>query len=436
MLFQVVGINHKTASLKIRTQVGLTPSLVVQAYQRVNELNGQQGIVILSTCNRSEIYVAGNVGYSAIVDWWGRIAGVARREFSDGLFWYSDTKAFEHLFQVTSGLESMILGETQILGQVKAAYELSQEWSATGSLHRLFLTALRVGKRAHSETHISHNALSMGYAVVELGRKVFGDLSRTQAVVIGAGEMGTLVARHLASANVGHLIIVNRTRARAQLLAESLHGSHASLDQLPQVMPSADIVVAATHAPHLLVTKQFMKRAIKGKTERLRFLFDLSVPRNFDPEIVRLGSGIFLYDIDDVHDVVSANLHQRQKEAAKVENIIQEEIVSLRKDLAVSEVGPVIRQLREKAETIRQKELDKALNRLSHLSAADKQVVAETTRLILNKFLNDAMVGMRAWASDKDKEQYIQAVRELFQLDDVKGCVNTSTAAQVVQSEQ
>ncbi len=439
MLIQVVGINYKTASLKIRTQVGLTPDLIAKAYQRVNELKGQQGIVILSTCNRTEIYVAGNVGYSAIVNWWGGITGVGRREFSDGLFWYSDTKAFEHLFRVASGLDSMILGETQILGQVKDAYELSQKWGATGALHRLFLAALRAGKRAHAETDISHNALSMGYAVVELSRKVFGDLSHTHAVIIGAGEMGTLVARHLSSAQVGHVTIVNRTRSRGELLAEEIHGSYVPLDQLSQVLPAANLVVAATHAPHLLVTKQVMKAAIKGKTERLRFLFDLSVPRNFDPEIVRLGSGIFLYDIDDVKDVVNANLHQRQKEAGKVVKIIQEESGALQNDLAISEVGPVIRQLREKAETIRQAELNRALIRLSHLSEGDKQIVAETTRLILNKFLNDAMIGMRTWASDKDKEEYIQAVRELFRLNEkvaeTKDHTTTTATVQVVQSE-
>lgn len=436
MLFQVVGINHKTASLKIRTQVGLTPDQIVSAYQRVNELQGQQGIVILSTCNRTELYVAGNVGYSAIVNWWGSIVGVGRREFSDSLFWYSDVKAFDHLFRVACGLDSMVLGETQILGQVKDAYELSQDHGATGALHRLFRSALSAGKRAHAETAISHNALSMGHAVAELARKVFGDLSRTSAVVIGAGEMGKLVARHLASANVGSLSIINRTQTRGQLLAEEVHGSYVSWDQLPEALVSADIVVAATHASHLLVTKQLMKKAIKGRTERLRFLFDLSVPRNLDPDIVRLGSGIFLYDIDDVNDVVNANLRQRQKEAGKVEKIIQEEIESLKKDLAASEVGPVIRQLRDKAESIRQTEVEKALNRLAHLSDADKQIVAETTRLILNKFLNDAMVGMRAWAGDKDKEEYIQAVRELFQLDEVKERTSTPPVAQAVQPEQ
>ncbi|OLZ09844.1 glutamyl-tRNA reductase [Sulfobacillus thermosulfidooxidans] len=436
MLIQVVGINHKTAPLKIRAQVGLTPDQIVEAYNRVHELVGQQGIVILSTCNRTEIYVAGNVSYSAIVDWWGHIAGVERREFSDALFWYADTKVFDHLFRVAAGLDSMVLGETQILGQVKEAYELSQKYGVTGSLHRLFRAALTVGKRAHAETAISHNALSMGHAVVELGRKVFGDLSRTHAVVIGAGEMGTLVARHLSSAKVGNITIVNRTPDRGQLLAEEIHGSYVPLNQLMTVLPSADIIVSSTHASNFLVTKQMMKEAIKGKGERLRFLFDLSVPRNLDPDIVRLGSGIFLYDIDDVNAVVEANLHQRQKEAVKVEKIIQEEIETLASDIAASEVGPVIRQLREKAESIRINELNKALNRLSHLSDADKQVVAETTRLILNKFLNDAMVGMRAWATDKDKEEYIEAVRELFHLDGTTENTRTPNTEHVLQPER
>ena len=417
MLIQVIGINHKTAPLRIRAQLGLTPAQISQAYSRVNELRGQQGIVILSTCNRTEIYVAGNVGYATIVDWWGDIARVERREFSDALFWYSNTKAFEHLFRVATGLDSMVLGETQVLGQVKEAYELSQGFGAAGALHRFFQAALTVGKRAHAETAISHNALSMGHAVVELGRKVFGDLSRTQAVVIGAGEMGTLVSRYLASAHVGSLRIINRGRARGQVLADQVHGTYVPLNQLAQVLPSADIIVSCTHAPDFLITKQKMKEAIKGKGEHLRFLFDLSVPRNLDPDISRLGSGIFLYNIDDVNAVVEANLNQRQKEAVKVEKIIHEEVQKLSNDLAVSAVGPVIRQVREKAESIRVRELNKALARLDHLSENDKRIVAETTRLILNKFLNDAMVGMRSWATDTDKEEYIEVVRELFRLD-------------------
>ncbi|POB09504.1 glutamyl-tRNA reductase [Sulfobacillus sp. hq2] len=416
MQIQVVGINHKTASLKIRARVGLTPELIADAYQRLGELHGNQGVVILSTCNRTEIYVAGNVSYAAMVKWWAKIVGVDQSEFVDAVFWYADDRAFDHLFRVAAGLDSMVLGETQILGQVKAAYEVSQRYGAAKALHRLFRYTLTVGKRAHAETGISHNALSMGHAVVELARKVFEDIHKTHALVIGSGEMGTLVGRHLTSAGVGRLTLVNRTVAKAQELAEELGADYADMAALPQLLRGADIVVTATNASGFLLDETMVRTAIRGNTQKLRFLFDLSVPRNIDPAIAKLGAGIFLYDVDDVEAVVQANLAQRQKEAVKVERIIQEEIRSLKEELAASEVGPVIRQLRSKADAIRTAELEKAMNRLPHLSAEEKAVVADTTRLILNKFLNDAMVTMRSWAAEGDKQNHIDAVRELFKL--------------------
>jgi glutamyl-tRNA reductase len=416
MQIQVVGINHKTASLKVRARVGMTPDQIAQAYQRIDELHENSGVVILSTCNRTEVYVAGNVSYAAILNWWGQIVGIERGEFSDALFWYTDQRAFDHLFRVAAGLDSMVLGETQILGQVKAAYEISQQYDTAGSLHRLFRFALTVGKRAHAETGISHNALSMGHAVVELARKVFGDLKRLHAVVIGAGEMGALVSRHLVAAHIGDLVIVNRTDAKAEILAEELQISYAPWDQLTSLLRTADIIVTATNAGEILLSESMLKAAVRGQNQRLRFLFDLSVPRNIDACIAKLSSGIFLYDVDDVTAVVQANLAQRQKEALKVDKIIQEEITALKDELAASQVGPVIRQLRSKADAIRTAELAKAMNRLPHLSPAEREVVADTTRLILNKFLNDAMVSMRSWAADGDKQDYIEAVRELFNL--------------------
>ncbi len=416
MQIQVVGINHKTASLKVRARVGMTPDQIAEAYQRIGELRGNTGVVILSTCNRTEVYVAGNVSYAAILTWWGQIVGIERGEFSDALFWYTDHRAFDHIFRVAAGLDSMVLGETQILGQVKAAYELSQRYGTAGGLHRIFRFALTVGKRAHAETGISHNALSMGHAVVELARKVFEDLKKMHAVVIGAGEMGALVARHLVAAHVGELVIVNRTGEKAEALANELGVSQAPWSQMPTLLRSADIVVTATNAGEILLSESMFRTAVRGQNQRLRFLFDLSVPRNIDGRIAKLGTGIFLYDVDDVTAVVQANLVQRQKEALKVEKIIQEEIGALNDELAASQVGPVIRQLRSKADAIRTEELARAMNRLPHLTPAEKDVVADTTRLILNKFLNDAMVSMRAWAADGDKQEYINAVRELFNL--------------------
>lgn len=418
VLIQVVGLNHQSASLAVRERVGLTPDLVESAYKRLHLWPEQQGVVILSTCNRTEIYVAGSVSLSEILGWWESLVGVERGEFSPYLFWYQGDEAVDHLFSVAAGLDSLVIGETQILGQVKDAYLMAHQYNAAGRLHRLFHYALRVGKRAHSETGISHNALSVGHTVVELARKVFGDMTATTALIVGSGEMGTLVARHLAAVKPERILVTNRTMGRAEELARAVGGEAVPYARIPDAIRRADVIVSCTSARGTVIRYQDCREALKGQTQRLRFFFDLAVPRDIDPAVSKLGSGVFLYDMDDVKSIVESNLQQRQREAVKVQRIVREERETLNEELGATEVGPVIRSLREKAEAIRQSELSKALNRLPNLSEKERLVVADTTRVILNKFLNDAMVSMRSWGPDADKALYIQAIRDLFRLNE------------------
>lgn len=418
MRIQVVGLNHRQAPLVIRERVAFGPELLEAAYRQVHELRHQEGVVILSTCNRTEIYVAGEVELADILAWWEQLTGVPRGEFSDALLWYQGADAIRHVMRVAAGLDSKVLGETQILGQVKDAYHLAQRYGAVGRLHRVFHYALRAGKRAHAETDISKNALSLGYAIVELTRKVFGNLAPLTAVVIGTGETGELVARHLSAQGIGRLLLVNRTSARAQGLAEELGAEVWPFDNRLEALKEAQVVVSATSAQEPVITADMVRQAIAGHGQALRFFFDLAVPRDVEPEVGQLGENVFLYDIDDVQSVVRANLRHRQLEVAKVERLIEEEVKELENELGASQVGPVIRSLRQKAEAIRQAELAKALNRLPNLSEEEREVVAETTRLILNKFLNDAMVSMRQWGADEAKASYVEAVRELFRLTD------------------
>ncbi len=418
MKIQVVGINHRDAPVSVRERAAFAPSLLDQAYRRTFDLLGQEGVVILSTCNRTEIYVAGDVALVDIYAWWESIAGVPRGEFSEASFWAQDRAAAEHLMRVASGIDSMVLGETQILGQVKDAYQKAQQMGAVGRLHRLFHYAFRAGKRAHSETDIGKNALSLGYAVVELSKKVFGRIDDRTVLVVGAGETGRLVARHLSAQGAGQILIVNRTETRAKMLADEVGGQARSWDHLAEALLSADIVVSCTSAPEAIITREMVQHLLRTKIHKFRFFFDMAVPRDIDPGVQELSRSIFLYDIDDVTRVVDANLAKRQREVEKVEKIVQQEAVQLEAEWGASQVGPVIRSLRQKAEAIRQEELAKALHRLPDLNDEEKAVVAETTRLIMNKFLNDAMVSMRSWGGDEAKRSYLDAVRELFRLAD------------------
>lgn len=418
MQIQVVGLNHRDAPLAIRERVAFTPELLQRGYQKVREIAQQEGMVILSTCNRTEIYLAGGVELTDILAWWERLVGIERGQFSDALYWYQNRAATEHLFRVASGIDSMVLGETQILGQVKDAYQLAQKFETTGTLHRVFQAAFRAGKRAHAETEIGHHALSTGYAVVELAKKVFGSVSGLSALVVGAGETAELVSRHLSSQHVGRLLIANRTRERAERLAQQIGAEVIGLEDLVRAMREVDIIVSSTSAERSIITRSMAERAFKGQTQRFRFFFDLAVPRDIEPSIAQLGQGTFLYDVDDVRSVVDANLSQRQREVSRVERIIREEQDALHGALGAREVGPLIRSLRAKAETIRQGELTRALNRLPNLSEEEKLVVQDTTRLIMNKFLNDAMVSMRSWGGDADKASYVAAIRDLFHLND------------------
>ncbi len=416
MKIQVVGVNHRDAPVAVRERVAFGPEMLDKAYATRSSMRLEEGVVILSTCNRTELYVAGDVVLADILAWWERLADVPRGEFSDALFWYEDGEAAQHLMRVAAGIDSMVLGETQILGQVKEAYETAGAFHAVGRLHRLFQYAFRAGKRAHSETEIGRNALSLGYAVVELSKKVFGSVEDCHALVVGAGETGTLVARHLAAQHVGRLTIANRTVHRAEALAASLGASAIGLEGLAAAVQEADIVVSATSAPKPIITAPMAAKSLKTRSHKFQFFFDMAVPRDIDPEVASLGSTVFLYDIDDVTRVVDANLAKRQREVQKVERLILEEVVQFQHEMGASQVGTVIKSLREKAEAIRQQELDKALSRLPNLSAEEQAVVADATRLIMNKFLNDAMVSMRSWGSDDQKRSYVDAVRELFRL--------------------
>ncbi|MGC8488604.1 MAG: glutamyl-tRNA reductase [Clostridia bacterium] len=413
----VLGVSHEAAPVAFRERIALIAERC-DAFYEAAPADGAEGMVVLSTCNRTEVYWSGSVDARSMTEAWARAVDISPDVLSEHTFLYGGPAAVAHLFRVAAGLDSMMYGETQILGQVKDAYQDAQRRGRVGPLHRVLLSALRVGKRAHSETAISENALSMGYAGVEVAKKVFGDLKPLTGLVVGAGEMGTLVARHLKGAGLGRLYVLNRTPERAQSLASELHGVAKPLNELPALLGGADLVVLSTSAPGLVVDHDGIRAGLKHRRGRPWLFLDLSVPRVVEPGVERLSESVFRFDVDDLRSVVDINRSRRERAAVAVEAIIREEAERLQRDLDVTEVAPLIRSLRQKVERIRQRELEEALRRLPHLSDQERAVVERTTELIINKILNDPMVSIRGWAQDPEGTVYLTALRDLFRLDE------------------
>jgi glutamyl-tRNA reductase len=314
----------------------------------------------------------------------------------------------------------MVLGETQILGQVKEAYGLSREQDSVGKiLHALFNHAAVVGKRAHAETAIGQNAVSVSYAAVELARKVFSSLEGRKVLVIGAGETAELTVKNLVSVGVRTVVVANRTLQRAEDLAGQYGGIPISIEDIGLWLPEVDVVISSTEAPHLVLRRETVQEAMRMRRGRPMFLFDIAVPRDIDPNAGRLDN-IFLYDIDDLQSVVEANLRERVRESKKVEWIIEEEHKKLNTWLRTLEVVPIIRSLREKVEQVRRTELEKAMAKLPDLTEKERAVIEAMTVVMMNKILNDPTVRIKEFAAEANGSVYLETVSQLFNLNPSK----------------
>ena len=324
----LVGLNHKTAPVEVRERLNFAGPSRDEALARLGDTPQLDEAVVVSTCNRTEIYAVAPQFHPA-ADALKGFLGERGEELglsgvSEHLYTYNGQDAVRHLFTVVTGLDSMILGETQILGQVKDAYLAATDAGSVGKgLHALFSHALTVGKRAHTETGISQNAVSVPYAAVELARKVFSSLNGRKALILGAGEMADLTAKHLVQAGVSKVIVANRTLERAQTMAREYDGLAIRFEEMEPWLSQVDVVISSTGAPGLMLTRDQVQRALAGRRGRPIFLFDIAVPRDIDPDCGRLDS-VFLYDIDDLEAAVQANLRERRREAQRVERIIAE----------------------------------------------------------------------------------------------------------------
>ncbi|MDR7001458.1 glutamyl-tRNA reductase [Neobacillus niacini] len=418
----VIGVNYKTAPVEIRERLTFNPSDLVDAMKKLNAKKSILENIILSTCNRTEIYAVVDqlhTGRYYIKEFLSEWFGLDQTEFSPYLFVYEEDGAVEHLFNVTCGLNSMVLGETQILGQVRTSFKLAQEENITGTVfNHLFKQAVTVAKRGHSETDIGANAVSVSYAAVELAKKIFGSLSGKHILIFGAGKMGELAAQNLHGNGVKKVTVINRTFEKAQELATRFGGEARALEELQKALIEADILISSTGAKDFVITKSMMAKVEKARKGKPLFMVDIAVPRDLDPQIAELEN-VFLYDIDDLEGIVEANLQERKKAAEKIMLMIEKEIVEFKQWLGTLGVVPVISALREKALAIQAETMVSLERKLPNLTDREIKVLNKHTKSIINQLLKDPILQAKELAARPDAEQAMALFKQIFNIEEL-----------------
>jgi glutamyl-tRNA reductase len=417
----IVGLNHKTTPIEWRERLHFPSDTLEDPLEKLAQYTEGGERVILSTCNRVELY--GHVqhlahGSSRLQQFLSDYHGIVADTLTPYLYVHHGEAALRHLFRVVSSLDSLVIGEPQIAAQVKEAFAIARRATATGPVfNQLFERAFAVAKRVRTETRIGEHALSVSYAAVELAKKIFQDLSAKTVLILGAGEMSELTARHLLSQGVRHLLVANRTPERAMDLASRLQGQGVALDELTTYLPQADIILSSTGAPEAIIHKADVQSALKRRKNRPMFFIDIAVPRDIDPTVNQLNN-VYLYDIDDLQHVVEENRKAREREAALAEIIIAREVENVLQWFDEQQVVPAVTRLRRKAETIRQQELDKLFSKLGPLSDSERQAIEAMSSSIINKLLHTPIVRLKQESQAKGGGRYLQALRDLFSLDD------------------
>lgn len=412
-----VGLTYLDAPVELRERLALPSAQLDQALDTLAEFVAEG--VIVSTCNRTEVYASvahHATGVRALTRFLARVGGLDEQALSVHLRDHWQEASVRHLFRVAAGLDSMIIGEGQVLGQVREAYERAASRGPVGAeLARLFNRALAVGKRARTETAIARNAVSVSHAAVDLARRALGGLRQATVLVIGAGKMGELAARSLRERGAGRVILMNRTEQRADSLVEQLGGEAWPLSELDAGLRAADIVITSTTSDHYVITRESVAAALAQRQERPLAIVDIAVPRDVEPTVAELP-GAHLFNVDDLRDVCASNLHQRRREATKVESIIEDEVEKYVRWWQSREVAPTIAALMQRAEAIRQDELTRALARLGPLSDRERNAINALTTAIVNKMLHDPITRLKERGSGLDGKPYVHAIRELFDL--------------------
>lgn len=420
MYILAIGLNHRTAPVEVREKMALSGSALSKAFVILREHPSVEGCVVLSTCNRTEIYAATRDVEAAtehLYRFFAWKSGLPANQIRQHLYVHSLYDAVYHLFRVASGLDSMILGEAQILAQVRDAYQCACEQGASnGILNTLFQQAITVGKRVRTETKIDHNTISISYAAVELARNIFGQLDGKNVLVIGAGKMSALAVKYLVKSGATGVLVSNRSFARAQELACEFHGQAVRFDQLPECLALADIVISCTGASHSILHAAEVREAMDQRPERPLLIIDIAVPRDVDPEVGEIP-GVTLYDIDDLENVVSESLEARKRAAEVAETIIAEEVNAFFKWLSSLSVVPTIVALKERANRIKEAELAKAFNKLAPLTPRQQKIISSMASSIVNQLLHTPIVNLKEYAGQHQGHFYAEIIQKVFGLE-------------------
>lgn len=423
MEYAVFGVNHRTAPLAIRERLALSGSRLEEALRRLRASGALEEVVILSTCNRVELYVATQDRQAS----WQAVAGVleevcelgggARDEFERHMYKLWGLDALGHLFRVASSLDSMVLGEPQILGQLKTAYAASAEVGSVGPrLNRAMHRAFSAAKRVRTETQIGEGGVSVAYVAAQLAERIFGSLRGRAVLLVGAGEMAELAARHLKDAGTSQLVIANRSLERAQALADTLQGVAHPLEELPHLLEVADIVITSTGSPRALLRRRHLQTIMRARKHRPLFMIDIAVPRDIEPACGELDN-VYLYDVDDLQQVVADNIAERRREADSAQSIVTEEVERFVQWLGEADVVPTVVALRERFHAVREQEVERALRRLQHLDERDRRAVEALAQALTNKLLHQPSMTLKRYAQEGGATpELLDTVHELFQI--------------------
>ncbi|MBF0454767.1 MAG: glutamyl-tRNA reductase [Magnetococcales bacterium] len=415
----IVGLSHKTAPVALREKVAAAGNSLENQLLDLVALEPLSEGLILSTCNRFELYCVSSdpeKGAEAIRHWLSQSHQIEPDALYPHLYTHQDEAAIEHGFRVAASLDSLVVGEAQILGQMKQAFKEAFDLGTTGTLlNKLFHRFFQVAKKIRTETGIAKNPVSIASVAVNLARRIFGRLEGHTCLLIGAGEMCELAAQHLVSQGV-KILVVNRTLDNAQKLAAQFHGEGFDLSQLDNQLQRADIILSSTGASHLMVEAASVQKALKARRQRPQFYIDIAVPRDLDPEIVQVENA-FLYDIDDLMQIVADNRGDRGREIGSAEQIIALEITPFVQWLQSLAVVPTVVALKEKVESLRDQELEKLQKSWPDLSDSERKKLEKFARLLVNKILHQPLKQLRTMAGEENSELYVDAARKLFELD-------------------
>jgi glutamyl-tRNA reductase len=420
MNFQLIGVNHNSAPVEVRERLAIPESRLPEALKRLVQYPGIEEALIISTCNRVELLAQTKNGTADLRGFLREYFQFQSDELKPHLYEFHAREAIHHVFRVTSSLDSMVVGEPQILGQMKEAYATARAVGAVHSQLDLLLTrAFAVAKRVRTETAVGSSAVSVASVAVELAKKIFGSLNGKSVFLVGAGKMSELAARHLIAHGAASIFVSNRTYDRAIRLAQKFDGQAIEFSRLYDTCDRADIVITSTGAPHAIFRREHGEAFLSRRKNRPMFFIDIAVPRDVDPDMNKVD-GIFVYDIDDLQQAVSAHVADRRKEAERAEEIITSEVERFQSRLQTLDVVPTIVSLQDHLETIRQAEIDRVRGRLGPLSPEQELAVEALTRGIVNKIMHTPISTLKTAARESEATTVVDLVRRLFNLQEKK----------------